>query len=120
MRARVLGEIDQLSGFSDTAYRSLSHIDRIAHKGNDAAVVIGVHLAVEEIDSVHLHGFDDGVDATFVASFGEVRYTFDECGHKDQDKTMERVLEVPSLTDVRWDHPHGRRIATRRTGSSRR
>ena len=86
MRARVLGQVDQFSGFADAANRRLGHIDGIADQGDDAAVVIGVHLAIEEIDAIHLHGFEDGIDASLVAPFREVGNTFDECGHNDQDK----------------------------------
>jgi hypothetical protein len=44
--------------------------------------MIRVHLAVEEVNAVHLHGFEDGIDFGLVAAFGEVRYTLDECRHK--------------------------------------
>ena len=97
MRARVLGQVDQLGSFADAADRRLGDVDRIADQGNDAAVVIGIHLAVEEIDAVHLHGFKDGVDASLVAPFREVRNTFDECGHKDQDKA-ERAIRRNDIT----------------------
>ncbi len=87
MRSRVFGQVDQFGGLANAANGGLGYIHRIAHQGDDAAVVIGVHLAVEQIDAVHFHGFDNGVDFGFVAPFREVGYTFDECGHKDQDKT---------------------------------
>jgi hypothetical protein len=44
--------------------------------------MVGVHLSIEQIDAVHLHGVDDGVNAGLVAPFGKVRYTFYECWHK--------------------------------------
>ena len=95
MRARVLGEVDQLGGLADAANRSFGYVHRIADQRDHAAVVIGVHLAIEQINAVHLHGFDNGIDASFVAPFGEVWYTFDECGHKYQDKTS---TAVPAVT----------------------
>jgi hypothetical protein len=44
--------------------------------------VVGVHLAIEQVDAGHLHGVDDGVNFGFIAAFGEIRDTFDERGHK--------------------------------------
>jgi hypothetical protein len=44
--------------------------------------MVSIHLAVKEIDSVHLHGFKDCVNLGFVAAFGEIGNTFDECWHK--------------------------------------
>ncbi len=82
MRSRVLGEVNQLGGLADAADRGLRHLHRIANQGDDTAVVVGVHLAVEQIHAVHLHGFDDGVDPGLVAPFRKVGYTFYECGHK--------------------------------------
>jgi len=86
MGTRVLGEIDQLGSLANAPDRSFSHVHRIADQRNHAAVMVRVHLAVQQIDAVHLHGFDDGIDASLVASFRKVWYTFDECGHKEQDK----------------------------------
>jgi hypothetical protein len=39
--------------------------------------VVGIHLAVEEIDSGDFHGFDNGIDFGRVAAFGKIRNTFD-------------------------------------------
>ena len=82
MRAGMLGEVNQLGGLADAADGSLGNVRRIADQGDDAAIMVGVHLAVEQINAVHLHGFQDGVDAGLVAAFREVGNTFDECGHK--------------------------------------
>ena len=103
VRARVLGEVDQLGGLTNAPNRSFGNVNRIADQGDDAAVVISVHLAIEEIDSVHLHGFDNGVDASLVAPFGEVRDTFDDCWHKHQDKTEGQVLlrHITGACDLR-------------------
>ena len=54
----------------------------LADQRDDAAVVVGVHFAIEQIDAGHFHGVDDGVNFGFIAAFGEIRNTFDERGHK--------------------------------------
>jgi len=98
MRASVLGEIDQLGGLTNTADCSFRDFRRIADQRDHATVMIGVHLAIEQINAIHLHGFDNGIDASLVAPFREVGYAFDECGHKYQDKTS---TVVPAAAD--WD-----------------
>ncbi len=86
VRARVLRKIDQLGGLAHAANRGLSHVNGIADQRDDTAVVVGIHLAVEQVNAIHLHSVDDGIDAPFVAPFGEVRHTFDQYRHKNQDK----------------------------------
>ncbi len=62
VRALVPREVDQLGGFAYAANRGFLNGFPLAHQRDDAAVVVGVHLPVEEIDAGNLHGFDDGVD----------------------------------------------------------
>jgi hypothetical protein len=40
--------------------------------------MISVHLAIEQEDAVHLHGFNDGVYYAFVAAFRKIGDTFDQ------------------------------------------
>jgi hypothetical protein len=82
MCSGVLGEVNKLGGLAYSADRGLRHVHRIADQRDDAAVVVGIHLAVEQIHAVHLHGLEDGVDSGLVAPFRKVGYTFYECGHK--------------------------------------
>ncbi len=82
MRSRVFGEVNKLGGFADAANGSLGNVHRVANERNDTAVMVGVHLAVEQIDAVHLHGCKNGIDTGLIAPFGKVRHTFYECGHK--------------------------------------
>src|ERR1039457_6187373 len=82
MRSRVLGQINKFGGLANPANRGLRHVHRIADERDDTAVVVGVHLAVEQIHAIHLHGFENGIDFGLVAPFRKVRYTFYECGHK--------------------------------------
>jgi hypothetical protein len=59
--------------------------------------VVRVHLAIEEVNAIHLHGFENGIDASFVAPFREVRNTFNERGHKHQDKTAGAILRIQTI-----------------------
>ena len=55
---------------------------RCADEGDDAAVVVGIHLAIEQVDAGDFHGVDDGIDLGGVAAFGEIGNAFNECvGH---------------------------------------
>ncbi len=75
------------------SFRSLAHAAdggflnglALAGQSNDAAIVVGVHFAIEQVDAGHLHGLDDGVNFGFVAAFGEIRNAFDERGHKGEE-----------------------------------
>ena len=78
----MLRQINEFGGLADAANGRLSDIDRIAYQRDNTAVMVGIHLAVKEIDAVHLHGFENGVNFGFVAAFGEIGDTFDECWHK--------------------------------------
>ncbi len=66
----------------DAANYGFLHLHGIAHQRDDAAIMVGVHLAIEKVNAIHLHGFKDGVNFGLVAAFREVRNTFDECRHK--------------------------------------
>ena len=76
MRALMLGQVDQFRGFADAANRRFLNRFALADQRDDAAVVIGVHLAVEEIDAGNLHGLDDGINFGGVAAFREVGHAF--------------------------------------------
>ena len=47
MRALMMGKVDQFRGATHAADGSLLHGFALAGEGDDAAVVVGVHLAVE-------------------------------------------------------------------------
>jgi hypothetical protein len=58
--------------------------------------VVGVHLAVEQIDAGNLHGFDNGIDFGRVAAFREIGNAFDESlGHSD--RRFDPATEIPWL-----------------------
>ena len=85
MRASVDVQIDQFSGLAHAADGGLLNGFALADQSDDAAVVIGVHFAVEQIDAGHLHGVNNGVNFRFVAAFGKIRNAFDERGHKGEE-----------------------------------
>jgi len=72
----MFGEVDQLGGFAYAANGGFLDGVALADQGDDAAVVVGIHLAVEEIDAGDFHGFDNGIDFGRVAAFGKIRYAF--------------------------------------------
>ena len=82
----MFGEIDQLGGLPYAANGGFLNGIALADQGDDAAVVIGIHLAVEEIDAGNLHGFDNGIDFGRVAAFGKIRNAFHQsAGHGKKD-----------------------------------
>ena len=86
VRALMFGEIDQLGGLPDPANGGFLNGFTLADQGDDAAVVVGIHLPVEEIDAGDLHGFDNGIDFGRVAAFGKIRNAFDQsAGHGEKD-----------------------------------
>ncbi len=91
MRAFVPGEVDEVGGFADAEDGGCLNRVALADEGDDSAVVVGVHLVVEEVDAGNLHGLDDGVDFGRVAAFREVWNVFDEsAGHGMKDISAAR------------------------------
>ena len=82
VRAGMFRQINEFGGLTHAANGRLGDVDRIAHQRDDAAVMVGIHLTIKEIDAIHLHGFQNCVNFGFVAAFRKVRNTFDEYWHK--------------------------------------
>ena len=92
VRASVLGEVDQLGGLAHAAQDGFLNGFPLAHQRNDAAIVVGIHLTVEEIDAGNFHGLDNGIDLGRVAAFRKIGNTFDKsAGHakKDNDPRLD-------------------------------
>ena len=98
----VRGQVDQFGGLADATNRGLLNGFALADQRDHAAVVVGIHFAVEQVDAGHLHGFDNGIDCGLVAAFREIRNTFDECGHKYQDKAEGTILRNDRVLCHRW------------------
>ena len=86
VRTLMLGQIDQLRGLPYPANGGFLNGFTLADQGDDRAVMVRIHLAVEEIDAWDLHGFDNGIDFGRVAAFREIRNAFDKsAGHGQKD-----------------------------------
>ena len=78
VRARVRSQVNQLCRLANPANRRFLNGVSFAHQRNHAAVMVGVHLAVKQIDPRNLHGFDNGIDLRSVAAFRKIRYAFNQ------------------------------------------
>ena len=76
MRSLMNIQINQLRGLAHTANRRLLDRFAFAHQRDHAAVVIVVHLAIQQIHAIHLHGFDDAVYLRLIAPFRKVGNAF--------------------------------------------
>ena len=62
MSALVFCQIDEFGSFADpTDGRFLDGL-ALAHQRDHAAVVVGIHLAIQEVDAADFHRVDDGVN----------------------------------------------------------
>ncbi len=78
----MFGEVDQLESFANAAKRRFGDRFRFARERNDAAVVIRVALAVEDVDAFDgLHRGDERVNLRGVAAFGKIRHAFNQTFH---------------------------------------
>src|SRR5437763_1749089 len=80
MRSLMLVQVNQLRSLACAPNHRLSNIFAVPKQGNYAAVMVGVHLAVEQIDTRQLHGVNDGVNNAFVAAVRKVRDRLDQGG----------------------------------------
>jgi hypothetical protein len=82
----MLRKVDQLGGFAYSANGGFLNGFALAYQRDDRSVVIGIHFAVEEMDSGDFHGFDYGVNFGRVAAFGKIWNAFDKsAGHGLKD-----------------------------------
>ncbi len=72
VRPLVLGEVDEFARLADSADGGLGHRVALTDQRNDAAVVVGVHLAIEQGDAGNFHGLDNGVNFGLVATLGKI------------------------------------------------
>ena len=103
VRALMLGEIDQLRGLAYAANGGFLNGLALADQRNHAAVVVGIHLAVEKIDAGDFHGFDNGIDFGRVTAFGKIRNAFDKsAGHglKDNGRRLGQATEGIRQSDT--------------------
>src|SRR5207249_2164543 len=82
MSSLMLIQINQLGRLADTPNHSFLNWFALAYQGDHAAVVVGIHLAVEEVHPIEFHGFNDGINFGFVPAFREIRDALHQSLHK--------------------------------------
>jgi hypothetical protein len=105
MRALVFGQVDQLGGFAYAANGCFLDRFALTDKGDDRAVVVAIHFPVQQVDSFHSHGLDDGIYPRFIATFGKVRNAFHQASHQGEEYKG---------TLAGRNHPEGSRELVRR------
>ena len=78
MRALVMVEVYQLGGFANATNRCLLNSLTITDQSNDTAIVIRVHLTIQQINTWNPHSFNNGVDLGLIPAFGEIWNAFDK------------------------------------------
>ncbi len=81
----VFGEINKLGSLSYTANGGFLDWLALPDQCDHAAVMVGIHFAVEQVHTGNFHGLDDRVDLSFVAAFGKIGNAFDQGGHKQEE-----------------------------------
>ena len=76
MGSLMLTQIDQLGGLAHATNGGFLDRLPLADEGDDRAIVIRVHFAVEKINAIDLHGMDDGVNSCFVPALREIGDAF--------------------------------------------
>ncbi len=97
MSSLMMGEVDQFGGLACAANGGFLNGLAVADESDDRAIVVGIHFAVEEIDSRNFHGGDDGVNFGRVAAFGKIRNAFNKSaahGEKDNGRGAGQATAV--------------------------
>src|SRR5579871_2940096 len=82
VRAGVMRHVDEFEGAAGAEERGFGYGFRIAGKSDDAAIVVGVHFLVENVDAGNgAHDLNERVDVGRVAAFGEIRDTLNQSFH---------------------------------------
>ncbi len=76
MRPLVHIQIDQLRGFAHSANGRLLNRLPLAYQRDHAPVVVRIHFAIQQVNPLHLHGSDNGINFSLVASLRKIRHTF--------------------------------------------
>ena len=85
VRPLVLRQVDEFSGFANAANGGFLDGLAFADQRDHATVVIGVHLAIEQVNAVDLHGFGNGVNLRLVAAFRKIGNAFHQRRHNGQE-----------------------------------
>ena len=122
MRALLLVQVNQFRRLADAAQSNFPYARARAHQGDDAAVMVRVHFLIEQVNVRPVQKRpDDGLHLLDIASFTEVRNTFDDGLHAEnlarRLSVVSRPLSVVSspLSVVRCQLSVVRRPWSRRT-----
>jgi hypothetical protein len=85
-------QVDQFRSFANAANRGFLNGFTLANQRDHAPVVIRVHLAVEQKDTVNFHGGNYRVNFRFVASFGKIGDAFDQSLHTRKAYPVSRAF----------------------------
>jgi hypothetical protein len=95
VRALVPGQVNQLGCLAGPADGCFLNGFPLANQRDYAAVVIGIHFPVKQIDPWDSHGFDNGVDFGRIAAFGEIGHAFNKSvGHGIKDKECGSIRQL--------------------------
>ena len=78
VRTPVLVEINEFCRSSHAPDRRFLNSFALSHKSDHAAVVVGVHLAIQHVNAIHFHGLDDRVYFGLIAAFRKIGDTLDQ------------------------------------------
>ena len=93
------GEVDQLRGLADAANGGFLDGVALADQRDHAAIVVGIHFAIEKKDAGNLHGFDDGVDLGRIPAFRKIGNTFNQrVRHRLEDNDRHREAATREST----------------------
>src|SRR5208337_3557 len=96
VRALLMVEVDQFRCLADAPQSRFPYALARAHQGDDAAVMVRVHFLVEQVNVPPVQQRpDDGLHLLDVASFTEVRNTFDDGLHGENLARRLSVVSCP-------------------------
>src|SRR5438552_1914549 len=99
MRSLMHVQINQLRRFANATDGGLLDWLTLADQRDDATIVVGIHLAIEQIDAVYLHGVNDRINLRFVAPLGKIWDTLHQsCWHIAEEY---RVRLEPATSALR-------------------
>ena len=76
MRSGVPRQIQYLRSLTYATDSSFLNGLSSSDQSNHATIVVGIHLAIEQVYAIHFHGFDNDVNFRFVAPFRKIRDAF--------------------------------------------
>ena len=98
----MLRQIDQFCGFAHAANCRFLHRFAFSGQCDDAAVMVGVHLAIEQIYAIEFHGLDDAIDFGLIPSFRKIRDALHQRLHKPEAYLEGNAAATRRGKSIRW------------------